>query len=241
MGKMVNELVNAFLGKKKEILIEEEYINARPLRDMVKELLKLNENDWALYAFSREPLEGKINLEDKLQFAYLARVCGANEANYMGKHNITKYAKNMGFTIITPDLPNGGANVTFAQYEENGVISIFMDTVNKAEPVLNELRDLLGDINIYNVLLLHEMFHGIEQKKADTIYTQTKKIELWRKPFSNLSKISCLSEIAAMSFAKAVLNLNYSPYIFDVILMYLYNKEAATMLFEEIMEIKEAA
>ena len=241
MGKMTRELVNAFLGKKREIKIEEENINVYPLKTMVSELIKLNENDWALYAFSREPLEGKISLEDKLQFAYLARVCGANEANYMGNHNITKCAENMGFIIRTPNLPNGGANVTFAQYEESGEITIFMDTVNKAKPVIEELGSLLGNVDIYNVLLLHELFHGIEQKKADTIYTKTKKIELWRKPFSNLSRISCLSEIAAMSFAKTVLNLNYNPYIFDVILMYLYNKEAAAMLFEEIMEIKEAA
>ncbi len=241
MGKMAKELVNAFFGRKKEIMIEEENVNVYPLRTMVSELIKLNENDWALYAFSREPLEGKITLEDKLQFAYLARVCGANEANYISDRNVTECAQNMGFTINTPDLPNGGENVTFAQYEENGVITVFMDTVKRAEPVLAELKDLLGEVDIYSILLLHEMFHGIEQKKADTIYTQTKKIELWRKPFSNLSKISCLSEIAAMSFAKSVLNLQYSPYIFDVILMYLYNREAAAMLFDEIMEIKEAA
>lgn len=241
MGKMAKELVTAFLGKKKDINIEAESINVRSLREMVKALLMLNENDWALYAFSREPLERKFSLEDKLQFAYLARVCGKNEANYVIGSDFTKCAENMGFKVSTPDMPNGGANVTFAQYEESGEITVFMDTVKKAMPILCEIRDLIGDVNIYNVLLLHEMFHGIEQKKADTIYTQTKKVELWRKPFSNLSRIGCLSEIAAMSFAKSVLNLNYSPYIFDVILMYLYNEEAATMLFDEIMEIKEAA
>lgn len=239
MGNMAKELMYAFMGKKIEK--EEEKINVHSLRCMAEELLKLNENDWVLYAFSREPLERKISLEDKFQFAYLARVCGENEANNIAGKDFTKCAENMGFTVRTPDISNGGANVTFAQYEESGEITIFMDTVKKAEPVLYELKDLLGTVDIFSVLLLHEMFHGIEQIKADTIYTKTKKIELWRKPFSNLSRIGCLSEIAAMSFARSVLDLSYSPYIFDVILMYIYNREAASMLFDEIMGITEVA
>lgn len=240
MGKLAKELVNAFLGKRNSVVFAEGNENIYPLRDMVKALLTLTDNDWAMYAYSREPLEGKLSLEDKLEFAYLAKVCGENEASHIStKKSLTYTASEMGFVVNTPDLPNGGANVTFAQYEEDGTITVFMDTVSKAQPVLNELRDLMGNTDIFDVLLLHEMFHGIEQKKADTIYTQTKKIELWRKPFSNRSKIGCLSEIAAMSFAKTVLKLSYNPYIFDVILMYLYNKEAASMLFDEIMDIKE--
>lgn len=241
MGNKAKDLFNAFLGINKTVKLYEEKIVTKDLREMVRELLRLSTRDWILYAFSREPLEGKIPVEERINMGYLAGKCGANEAIYAMGRSYIEFANSLGCEIKTVNMPNGGENVTFAQYEENGCITVFMDTVKKAEPVIKELRDLLGDVNIFNVLLLHELFHGIEQKKSDTIYTQTKKIELWRKPFSNLSKISCLSEIAAMSFAKSVLNLDYSPYIFDVILMYLYNKEAATMLFDEIMEIKEAA
>lgn len=238
MVKTAKDLVKAFLGKQEKPDFEEN-VNVYPLRNMVNELLTLTQKDWILYAFSREPLEGKFSLEEKYQLGYLARVCGENESIAIKEDipnlSFKNIALRMGFNVHTPDLPNGGANVTFAQYEESGDITIFMDTVKKAEPILYELRDILGDVNIFNILLLHELFHGIELNKADTIYTQTKKIELWKKPFSNKSKIGCLSEIAAMSFAESVLDLPYNPYIFDVILMYLYNKEAATMLYEDIV------
>ena len=238
MGKSVMELAKAFFRREDELNIVEHQQEVYSLRTMVKELLTLSDNDWIRYAFSREPIEGKISFEDKLHFGYLASVCGKDEAGLMGR-DIEKSISALGLTVKTPDLPNGGANVTFAQYEEDGTITIFMDTVKKAQPVLNELEDLLGSVDIFKVLLMHEMFHAVEQKKADIIYTQTKKIELWVKPFSNLSKIGCLSEIAAMSFAGSMLDLPYNPYIFDVILMYLYNQEAASMLFDEIMDIKK--
>ena len=80
------------------------------------------------------------------------------------------------------------------------------------------------------------MFHAIEQEEKKTIFTQTEKIELWRKPFSNKSRILALSEMAAMAFAGELQNLDFSPYVLDVIMMYCYNQEAAEALFEEIME-----
>jgi hypothetical protein len=95
----------------------------------------------------------------------------------------------------------------------------------------------LGKVNIFDILLAHEIFHGIEYTNKDLIYTKTEKVELWRKPFSNRSPIICLSEIAGMAFAKELLNLDFSPFLFDVFLMYGYNKEAATCLYEDILEI----
>lgn len=240
MENKFKNIMNAFWGKENKINPIKN-VKAYSLRKMADELVKLSENVWAYYGFSREPLEGKFSFEEKMKLAYNAVKCGEEEGrNFKNKNmSLTKTAEEMGFKINTPYMPNGGANVTFAQYEENGEITVFMDTVNKARPLMKENEDILGNRDIFDVLLLHELFHGIEQRKADTIYTQNEKIQLWRKPFSNKSKIGCLSEIAAMSFAKTVLNLNYNPYVFDVILMYLYNEEAASMLYDEIMEYKE--
>ncbi|EES49542.1 hypothetical protein [Clostridium botulinum] len=40
-----------------------------------------------------------------------------------------------------------------------------------------------------------------------------------------------------MAFAKELLKVPYSPYILDVFLVYLYNKEVAYSLYNEIMTI----
>ena len=55
-------------------------------------------------------------------------------------------------------------------------------------------------------------------------------------PVSNKSKILCLSEMAAMAFAKRMTGISCSPYVLDVLLMYCYNEEAAIALYEEILE-----
>ena len=99
-----------------------------------------------------------------------------------------------------------------------------------------KLERFLPGLQIEPLLMAHELFHGIEYKKRKTIYTQTEKIELWRRPFSNKSKILCLSELAAMAFAQEMLELPFSPYVMDVLLMYSYHEEAACALYEEILE-----
>lgn len=68
----------------------------------------------------------------------------------------------------------------------------------------------------------------------EKIFTRTEKVELWRKPFSNRSAIACLSEIAAMAFAAELMELEASPYMLDVLLVYSYDRNAAWGLYDEI-------
>ena len=84
------------------------------------------------------------------------------------------------------------------------------------------------------MLLAHELFHVTEYRKRDCIFTQTEKVELWKKPFSNRSRILCLGEIAGMEFARCLTGITFTPYVLDVLMMYGYDKEAATALYEEI-------
>jgi len=214
-----------------------------PLEEMVSELLKLNAEDWGMYSFSREPLEGKFNKEQKRDYIIKSLDCGAKEAqilkNKYAFSSVKQLTEMLGFTVNTTDVPNGGGNVIFAQFVEPDQITIFTDTMDKAAPLLKNscLAQKMVRVNIFDILLAHEIFHGIEYANKASIYTKTERVELWRKPFSNRSPIVCLSEIAGMAFAKEILNLDFSPFLFDVLLMYGYNKEAATCLFEDIMEI----
>ena len=98
-----------------------------------------------------------------------------------------------------------------------------MDSAGRAQELIRRerLEGLLGKKAVEDVLLAHELFHVTEYRKKDTIYTRTEKVELWRKPFSNRSRMICLG-------------IPYTPYVLDVLLMYGYDKEAATALYEEI-------
>lgn len=211
------------------------------MEGMVEKLMKIPEENWGKYAFLHEPLERKFCEEQKKDYTRCAIECGKNEADLFLQRwkSVGEAVSEEGIKLLTPDTPAGGGHVLFAQYVEPDEITVFMDCVSKAEHLIDEeqLRQTLAGANVYELLLAHEFFHYIEYKKEKEIYTQTEKIELWRKPFSNRSKIVCLSEIAAMAFAKRILNLSYCPYIMDVLLVYSYNKEAAIALYEEIMDV----
>ena len=212
------------------------------IQTMIKVLANISEEAWGGYAFYHEPLERKFTVGQKKEYTRCAIKCGEEEARLLqeqyGELPIEEIMKNMGLTIATPDIPSGGGHVTFAQYVEPDEITVFMDCVKKARRLMEEeeLMQYLPGLSIYDLLLTHELFHVIEYRKEKTIYTQTEKVELWRKPFSNRSRIFCLSEIAAMAFARSMQKLTFSPYVLDVLLMYSYNKEAAVALYEEILE-----
>ena len=126
----------------------------------------------------------------------------------------------------------------FAQFVQPGEITVYMDCIRRASRLAEESGcELLERKRLFEVLLSHELFHAVEEQHADEIYTRTEKVELWRKPFSNRSSIVCLSEMAAMSFARELLGLDSSPYMLDVLLVYAYDKEAAWGLYEEIGEL----
>lgn len=213
------------------------------IQKMLEDLVKIPDEMWGNYAFLHEPLERKFTDEKKREYTFRAMECGEKEGelfkNAQKFPTLQEMAVHQGLKIQTPDTPTGGGHVLFAQYVEPDEITIFMDCVVKAEKLIEDyrLQTVLQHVQIYDLLLAHELFHYIEHQKEKTIYTQTEKVELWRKPFSNRSRIACLSELAAMAFAKKVLDLPYSPYVMDVLLMYSYNEEAATALYEEMIEV----
>lgn len=215
------------------------------VKTMISELTSLSEAQWGGYAFYHEPLERKFDKTQKKEYTAKACACGRGEARRVKEKypelSVRQILEKMGFTVKTPDVPTGGGHVIFAQYIEPAEVVVYRDCIEKANELIQreDLACCLGDLNIEELLLAHELFHGIEYRKRQTIYTQTEKIELWRRPFSNRSRILCLSEMAAMAFAGEMLGIPYSPYVMDVLLMYSYNNEAAQALYEEIMEAAE--
>lgn len=230
-------------GKRETEKKEVEKMPVYPMADMLSVLTELTDEQWAGYAFDHEILERKISPEKKKEYQVRANQCGQAEAEKLLREypedSVYSIIKKLGFTMAFPDIPNGGGHVIFAQYVEPDQITVFMDCIKKASDLIQKegLKQYLTGFDLKEVLLAHELFHGIEYRNAKTIYTQTEKIDLWRKPFVNRSRIIALSEMAAMAFAKKLTGLTCSPYVLDVLLMYCYNKEAASALYDEILEV----
>lgn len=238
-----NRLADAFSGRGASY-VQKKYPEV-PLAEMTQVLSSLSEEDWGMYAFSREPLEGKFTAEQKKDYIIKANCCGRGWARRMaekfGTDSPHVLADEMGMKVETPKVPAGGGLVLFAQFVQPDEITIFTDCVDKAVALREECGTaLLEREKLMDVLLAHELFHAVEEQHSEEIYTHTEKVELWRKPFSNRSRIACLSEIAAMAFAAELTGLACSPYMLDVLLVYSYDKNAAWGLYDEILNIRDA-
>lgn len=236
------KFMNSFIGKKEEEKCE---VKIPHIRVMLKELVNVNDEEWGMYAFCREPLNGKFSIEEKLELIEKANFCGRECAKKIREENgnvdVYKIAKNLGIEVDYPQRPNGGGHIIFAQFVNPNKVTVFKDSVDKAVVLIEKenLYDLFNNINIEEILLAHEIFHYIEEHNGDEMFTQTETIRLWKfGPFKNDSNIVCLGEIAGMAFAKELLQLSYSPYILDSFLVYLYHPKVAYDLYKEIINIK---
>lgn len=237
------KLISFLKGKQDEA--QEEKNEIPHVKDMLRELIKISDEKWGLYAFRREPLEGKFTKEEKLELIEKANECGKKYAQNIIKEygNINTYdlALNLGIEVEYPDKPVGGGHIIFAQFVEPNKVTVFKDSVDKAETMVEKenLMSIFSNVKVEEILLAHEIFHFIEENSKEEIFTHTEKIRLWKfGPLKNDSNIVCLGEIAGMAFAKELLQLPYSPYILDAFLVSLYNPEIGNELYNEIINIK---
>lgn len=214
------------------------------LEEMLIELVKIPNSAWGRYSFSREILRNKISEEDKSRLIMKAHECGYTYADKLaekyGTRVPSKIAEILGLQISYPEMPTDASRVIFAEFCEPNNITIYKDNLDKAKELLmnSQVREILGNFQLEEMLLAHEIFHYIETQNSKTIFTLTEKIELWApKPFHNRSTIRCLGEIAGMAFAEKLLGLSYSPFVMDVFFVYGYRKEVAIGLYDEIMEM----
>lgn len=238
----MNKLCGGLFGKQDLNALKQEPVAIRSVSTILEDLCKLEDLDWTNYAFSREPLNGKFDDEERRNLAQKAIDCGTNAAiEYMERYDAYEpaaLAKALGIVLSYPKQPQNAARVLFAEYCPPGEINIFMDAIDRVSSFLEEtkINSLLGNIRISDILLGHELYHVVEKKKSKSIWTQTYKINLWGiGPIRNHSKILVLSEIAAMAFSKAINKMEYSPYVLDAFLVYGYSEKQASLLYEEIM------
>lgn len=242
--KGLKPITEGLFGKQGTRRYERPHFPLRPLDQMLKDLVGIEPVEWFKYVFSREPLNGKFNDEQRRHWMKQALDCGSEYAHKVAEEykswDPEVIAKAMGMKVTYPSYPEKTDRVLFAEFRVPNNICIYMDAVRKAKKYLDkpEIMEVLTDkLNVGRLLLAHELFHHVEEKYKDEIYTKTEKIRLWSLgPIHNDSTIIALSEAAAMSFARELTGLPYFPYVMDVFLVYGYSPEEASGLYEEMME-----
>ena len=112
------------------------------LTEMAETLAGITDEQWGRYAFSRDPLEGRFDRQQKLEYTKAANACGKEWAARMMETYQTRspreLARKMGMKILTPDTPAGGGQVIFAQFVQPDEITVYMDCIRKASRLAEE-------------------------------------------------------------------------------------------------------
>lgn len=217
-----------------------------PLKEMLEYLSALPDRPYELYGFSSEPLKGKIVSDERDRLLMRCDREGREYAERLKREfpnsSALEIAEKLGIHVTYPEIPMGGGRVLFAEFEEPRELRIYKNALRNAEKAITEyqLEELFGGISIENVLAAHELFHYMEMKDKDSIFSLNYEITLWRIGFFRYtSHLACLSEITAMSFAKTLTGIPFSPYLFDVFLSYTYDPNVGGQLYQKIRSFAE--
>lgn len=211
------------------------------IRKAIEDLLTLSDISWGSYAFSRDPLNGKLTSQRRRELILDSLHCGTCAAQKLkmlyGCKNVDDYAKQLNIKVIYENTDGTDNYIVFARYNHPDQVTLYRGNTQKAEQLIltENLTDLLEEANVTSVLLAHELFHHIENMDS-SIYTRTEKQLLWKiGPLKVQSRLIALGEIAAMAFARELLGLSYNPHIFDVILLYPHDIDKTQKLTNEIL------
>ena len=135
-----------------------------------------------------------------------------------------------------------GGEIRYAEFREPGEVVIYEECIKQAEQTFldEELGSLaeagfLREERIREVLLSHEIFHYLEYQEGDTAFTRAFRHK--REGVVRClpgAKVMCLSEIAAMAFVKTFQGLPFSPYVYDVFLVWGCNRDAAYAVYAAV-------
>lgn len=213
------------------------------IREYVERLGLLSESDWCCYAFAREPLSGRLKADEKLEHYRKAVECGrALAASLKEKHGektASQYLKMEGVSVHLDDLELDSSFMTFARIDFPSDVTLYVKNAEATDRLIreNDLVSMVGSVPTSEVLLAHELCHFYENRMPD-LYIHQKHVLLFKLGrWENRSRILCLSEIAAMAYARELTGLLCSPYIYDVMMTYACNPQRAKQLYDGIIRV----
>lgn len=214
------------------------------LIEMIHNLLQVDDESFGLYAFSRDILKERIPYHKKLEMIKKSIDCGKTYARRIikecGCSNTNTIAEYLSLKIVSQNESITGNRILFANYTPPDNIEIMTEPINQATELIMKKESILIELfnknSIMDIIMGHEIFHYLEDKYEQEIYTRTEKILLWNfLGFKNYSTIRTLSEIAAMAFTKELNGINFSPFILDVLLYYGYDYNSTGKIYHNIL------
>lgn len=213
------------------------------IKESIKELLTIDEETYGYYQLSLDPLKNKLPVNEIKYVIGESITCGKMLASEMKKKfgNIStlELADNLSLKVTEKPKNNSLEYVYFGTYQPPSQITIYKENISQGTELVRslELTDF-QNVDFEEIILAHEIFHYFEENNSELFINQY-EIKLWSLlSYTRRSKLISPSEIAAMAFAKAWLELDFSVNILDFILLYPFNKELAESIKEDMLKGK---
>lgn len=210
------------------------------IKEQIEKLMQLPDEVFGFYLFNQDPLRGKLSAEQKKDIFRDAVQCGIDLSHELKKKYghcpVDEYIDKLGIQLTYKDSHNGLEYIYFGTYQKPNKMTIYKGNIQKGLDLIEQEQILkLQGVNLVDIVKAHELFHHFEEHRKD-LYVNTHKITLWRLGmYEHKSKLVSQSEIASMAFAKELLQLDFSPNVLDVLLLYPHNANMAQKVYESIM------
>lgn len=189
---------------------------------------------WYIYALKNDKLSHKI-LDINIKNVIIESInCGKQAVQFLAKkgiNNITQALKYFDVSLKYKNL-NSIDKYIFGIFTPPNIITIMSKAL-----VIADITKIDSE-TINNIIIAHELFHLYENMNKKDIFTQKYKIVVNKYLGIKVHlKIEALSEIAAMSFAKEFLEIDYNPFILNILLVYKFDTNRAIEICDEIIKI----
>lgn len=222
--------------------LPERTVNGRDeeLLEMLSEIRELPDSIFWRESFLRCALSRKWTEEKMLSLGQKASDCGKDYAKEfapgLAEGQMRELCARSGIVIGGFDMPLSSGLEIFALFETPNIISIRDDLLANCDDYAagSGIYEALGSFVCEEIILAHEFFHYIEYRDEGSIFSST-----YTEPsglFKKQRTVSALGEIAAMSFAKELLGLEWNPFVLDCVMMSMNNMPAAKAIARRLIE-----
>lgn len=211
------------------------------ITEMCSNLANLDNKVFAKYAYDKEPLRGKLSFDDYYNNYYLiAQEEGKKVANDFKGKSVDDLILELDGKVTFQEMQGGEQIYNFAMFTEPNEIIVYKQNAEESQEIVDAVDDeRYKGIKIKDTILAHEAFHMLESRYKD-LFIYKPHIKLWKFfKYENISKLVSLEEVAAMSFAKELLDMRINPYCLDVVMCMSRAPERAKKLYNYYMDKKE--
>ncbi len=210
------------------------------LKQYVETMFSLDSIALQRVAYINESQSHLLSSEEKQSLLLQAEACGKSMASSLkqkyGDCNIEKLITECGGKINKMyELPDSDYTL-FAFFELPNNITINMANIEKTEEIIkgNDLETLIGKVSVRDVLLCHELYHLLESQNGnDSFIKQKHACAFSLGKFKLMRRVNCLEEIAAMAFASELMKITFSPYVFNIIMLYAFHPEQSAKVMAD--------